>query len=124
MNCSERAGTKSLLADVVNCTLGDNGSVSRNKYCSFEFAFDGFNNLFTNFFESSERSEGNADKHVLGKSSGMLFVFNLLNRVDEETFKVNRDVSVGKLKLIESLGDLFFEFGNFSVALLYDLSSC
>ena len=124
MNCSEGAGTRSLLANVVNCTLGDNSSVGRNNYWPFEFALEGFNNLFTNFLESSERSEGNADKHVLGNSASVLFVFNLLDGVDEETLKVSREVGVGELELLECLGEFFFEFGDFSVALLDDLSSC
>ena len=65
--------------------------------------------LLANFAESTERSERNSNKDVLGLDTINLGVLDVLSRVNVEELKVSLDVGVGLFEVLESLGDLFFE---------------
>jgi len=103
--------------------LGDDGSVGRNDHWPLELGLKSLNNFFADLLEGSQGPEGDADEDVLGQGAVVLLELNLLNRVQEEALEVSGQISVGELKLLESLGAFFLELGYFSVALLDDLAA-
>ena len=71
--------------------------------------------LFTDFAESSEGSEGSSNEDVFGLGTISLFVLNFFGRVDVEKLEVSLDVSVVLFEVLESLGDFLFELGNLNL---------
>jgi len=108
---------------VILTTLRDNGSVGRNNHWPLELGFKSLNDFFTDLLEGSQGSEGDANENVLGQGAIVLLELNLLNGVKEEGLEMSGQISVGKFKLLKSLGGLFLELGYFSIALLDDLAA-
>lgn len=71
--------------------------------------------LFTDFAESSEGSEGSSNEDVFGLGTISLFVLNFFGRVDVEKLEVSLDVSIVLFEVLESLGDFLFELGNLNL---------
>lgn len=73
------------------------------------------NDLFADFAERSKGSEGTSKEVVLLLGSIGCGVFNLLSGIDIEKLEVGLDIDVVCLEVLKSLGDFFFEFGNFDL---------
>jgi hypothetical protein len=79
-------------------------------------------NLAADLLPGLKGSEGNSNKDVLGHGAVSLFVLNLLSSVDVDELEVSLDIWVRLFVVLESLGELFLEFGDFGVSLLDDLA--
>lgn len=73
------------------------------------------NNLWADFAEWSKGSEGNSNKDVFRNTTVSLFELNLLSAVDVNKLEVWLEVRIALFIVLESLSDLFFEFGDFGL---------
>jgi hypothetical protein len=82
------------------------------------------NHLLADFAESTERSKGSSDKNVLALGSIDLGEFNSLSRVDVEQLEVSLDIGVALFEVLKSLGDVFFELGDFGLYKVREKGGC
>ena len=71
--------------------------------------------LWADFAEWSKGSEGNSNKDVFRNTAIGLFELNLLSTVDVNKLEVGLEVRIALFVVLKSLGDLFFEFGDFGL---------
>ena len=100
---------------------GDDGSVGNHDNGPLELALEVVDDLLANLTEGSEGSVRDSDEDVSAHGAIGHLVLNLLGGGDVDETEVGLEVVVGLLEVLESLGELFLEFGSLGTGLLHKL---